>query len=101
MNALDLDILEIRPVWRLVPEAMGQIVELEPHAVVEILLERDTADFLVHRTSSLAPFQHLLRDARGGCERRRCHAPAVASWSSSARRVANSRSAIRFSCAWK
>jgi hypothetical protein len=46
VDALDLDVLEVGPVRGLVAEAMGQVVELEPHAVVEVLLERDAADFL-------------------------------------------------------
>ena len=31
VDALDLDVFEIRPVRRLIAEAMGQVVELEPH----------------------------------------------------------------------
>src|SRR5215468_3372530 len=50
VNALDLDVLEVGPVRGLVTEAMGQVVELEPHAVVVVLLERDAADFLGHGT---------------------------------------------------
>src|SRR5262249_2464404 len=48
VDALDLDVLEIGPVRGLVSEAVGQVVELEPHAVVQALLERDAADFLGH-----------------------------------------------------
>ena len=53
MDALDLDVFEIGPVRGLVTEAMGQVEELEPHAVVQVLLERDAADFFCHRNSSL------------------------------------------------
>jgi hypothetical protein len=53
VDALDLDVFEIGPVRGLVTEAMGQIVELEPHAVLEVLLECHAADFLRHRNSSL------------------------------------------------
>jgi hypothetical protein len=55
VDALDLHVLEIRPVRGLVAEAMRQVVELEPHAVVEVLLQRDATDFFRHRISSLAP----------------------------------------------
>ena len=48
VDALDLDVFEIRPVRRLISEAMGQVVELKPHPVVEVLLERHTANFLRH-----------------------------------------------------
>src|SRR5262249_48818863 len=50
VNALDLDVLEIGPVRRLIAEAMRQIVELQPHAVVVVLLERDTTNFCYHGT---------------------------------------------------
>jgi hypothetical protein len=53
VDALDLDVFEIGPVRGLVAEAMGQIVELEPHAVLEFLFERHAADFFRHRNSSL------------------------------------------------
>src|SRR3984957_11267540 len=48
MDALDLDVLEIRPVRGLEAEAVGQVGELQPHAVVVVLLEHDAADFLRH-----------------------------------------------------
>ena len=48
MDALDLDVFEIGPVRRLIAEAMGQIVELKPHRVVVVLLERHAANFLRH-----------------------------------------------------
>jgi hypothetical protein len=34
VDALDLDVLEIGPVRGLISEAMGQVVELQPHAVL-------------------------------------------------------------------
>jgi hypothetical protein len=52
MDALDLDVFEIRPVGRLISEPMGQIEELQPHAVVQILLERHTANLLRHGLAS-------------------------------------------------
>ena len=55
VDALDLHILEIGPVRRLIAEAVGQIVEFEPHRVVEIFLEIDAANFR-HASSSLAGF---------------------------------------------
>ena len=48
MNAFDLDVFEVRPVRRLIAEAMGQIVERQSHRVVLVLLERDPAYFLHH-----------------------------------------------------
>src|SRR5581483_164767 len=53
VDAFDLDVLEIGPVRRLVPEPMGQVVELEPHRVLEVLLERYAADLLGHSSASL------------------------------------------------
>src|SRR6516162_2218998 len=53
VDALDLDVFEVGPVGGLVTETVGQVVELEPHAVGEVLLERDAADFFRHRNSSL------------------------------------------------
>src|SRR5712691_4427412 len=57
MDALDLDVLEIGPVRRLVAEAMGQVGELEPHAVVGVLLERHAANLFRHRPSSATHFR--------------------------------------------
>ena len=48
VDALDLDVLEIRPVRRLIAEAMGQIVELQPHAVFEVFLEHHAANSFGH-----------------------------------------------------
>src|SRR5690242_6846251 len=62
MDALDLDVFEIRPVGRLITEAMGQIVEFEPHAVVGVLLERHAANFLRHDFSPPTS-SHLYRFA--------------------------------------
>jgi hypothetical protein len=55
MDALDLDVFEIGPVRGLVAEAMRQIVELEAHAVGQVLLERHAANFFCHGTSSPPP----------------------------------------------
>ena len=66
VDALDLDVLEIRPVRRLVAEAMGQVVELEPHRVVEVLLERHAADLL--RQNGL-PERRAQRACPRVCER--------------------------------
>src|SRR6266571_1099192 len=52
MDTLDLHVLEIGPIRGLVSEAMGQIVEFKPHAVVEILLERHATNFFGHCNSS-------------------------------------------------
>ena len=48
VDALDLDVLEIRPVRGLIAEAMGQVIELQPHAVLEIFFEHHAANFLGH-----------------------------------------------------
>src|ERR1700734_4508869 len=48
MDALDLDVFEIRPVRRLIAETMGQIVKGKSHRVVLVLLERDAANLLRH-----------------------------------------------------
>jgi hypothetical protein len=48
VDALDLHVLEIGPVGRLVTEAMGQVDEFQPHAVVVVLLEHHATDFLRH-----------------------------------------------------
>src|SRR6516165_4360850 len=53
MDTLDLHVLEIGPVRGLVTEAVGQIVELKPHAVVVILLKRDATNFFCH---SIPPY---------------------------------------------
>src|SRR4029077_10178702 len=53
MDALDLDVFEVRPVRRLIAETMGEVVEGEPHGVVLVLLERDAANLL--RYSRLPP----------------------------------------------
>ena len=50
VDAFDFDVFEIGPVRRLVPEAMGQIVERKSHRVVFVLLERNPANFLRHAT---------------------------------------------------
>src|SRR6516165_9533269 len=52
MDALDANVLEIGPVRRLITKAVGQVVKLKPHAVVEVLLECDATDFLCHRNLS-------------------------------------------------
>src|SRR5262249_48794049 len=44
----DLHVLEIRPVRRLIAEPVGQIDELQSHAVVGVLLERHAANFFRH-----------------------------------------------------
>ena len=46
MDALDLYVFEIRPVGRLITESVGQVVELEPHPVVEVFLERHATNLL-------------------------------------------------------
>ena len=48
VNALDLDVLEIRPVRRLIAEAMGQVVELQPHAVLEVFFKHHAANSFGH-----------------------------------------------------
>src|SRR5258708_39089713 len=55
MDALDLDVFEIRPVRRLVAEAMGQVVELEPHRIIEVFLQRHAAYLLDHATPPGTP----------------------------------------------
>jgi hypothetical protein len=60
MDALDLDVFEIGPVRGLVAETMGQIVELEAHAVGQVLLERHAANFFCHGTSSPLPARRHL-----------------------------------------
>src|SRR5712691_7118961 len=57
MDALDLDVLEIGPVRGLVAETMGQVGELEPHAVVGVLLERHAANLFRHCPSSVTRFR--------------------------------------------
>src|SRR6185312_6168048 len=54
VDALDLDVLEIGPVRRLVPEPMGQVVELKPHVVLEVLLEHHATNSLRHCYASCA-----------------------------------------------
>ena len=66
VDALDLDVFEIRPVRRLVAEAMGQIVELEPHGVVVVLLERHAANFLRHATPPSSTPTYATLIALGG-----------------------------------
>jgi len=44
MDALDLDVLEIRPVGRLIAEAMGQVIELKSHAVVGVFFKWHAAN---------------------------------------------------------
>ena len=55
MDALDLGVLEIGPVRVLETEAVAQVVELQAHAVVEITLEFDTANFDHQKSSSVRP----------------------------------------------
>src|SRR5262245_20222443 len=50
VDAFDLDVFEIRPVGRLIAEAMGQVIELESHAVVVVLFEHHAANFFCHGT---------------------------------------------------
>jgi hypothetical protein len=50
VDALDLGVLELRPVRVLEAEAVAEVLELQPHAVVEISLELDAAN-LAHRKS--------------------------------------------------
>ena len=58
VDALDLDVLEVRPVGALEAPAVGQVVELQPHRVVEIGLELDAADR--HHADSSSPGRPLL-----------------------------------------
>ena len=60
VDALDLDVLEIRPVRGLIAEAMRQIVELQPHAVVIVLLEHHAANFRCSSAAVLTPWSSLL-----------------------------------------
>src|SRR5262249_55021496 len=110
VDALDLDVFEVGPVRRLITETMRQIIELEPHAVVVVVLERHAADLFRHGNSSLYPHHGTFvlqvgatakSSARARNARARRHAAAAARCCSSARRVASSRSAIRLSCARK
>ena len=48
VDALDLDVLEVGPVRGLIAEPMRQVVELKPHVVLEVLLERHATNFLRH-----------------------------------------------------
>ncbi len=48
VDALDLHVLEVRPVRGLIAEAVGQVVELQPHAVLQIFFERHAANFFCH-----------------------------------------------------
>ena len=54
MDALDLDIFEVGPIRGLIAETMREVVELEPHAVGEVLLERHAANLFCHATPPLA-----------------------------------------------
>src|SRR5713226_4423640 len=45
MDALDFDVFEIGPVWRLISEPMRQIIKLQPHFVVGVFLKFDAANF--------------------------------------------------------
>src|SRR5271170_4905944 len=45
MNAFDLDVFEIWPIWRLKTETMRQAVEPQTHRIVEIALKFDAANF--------------------------------------------------------
>src|SRR6478736_3907138 len=64
MDALDLDVFKIRPVRRLITKPVGQVVELESHLVLEVLLE--------HHATNL--FRHflLLLNALGGHDIHAC-----------------------------
>ena len=52
MDALDLDVFEIRPVRRLVAEAMGQVVELSP---IELLRFSSSATPRIFLTTCILP----------------------------------------------
>ena len=68
VDALDLDVFEIRPVRRLKSEAMREIVEFQPHRVVEVALEFDAADFHRHVPPDLAfPSARLASPAHFRC----------------------------------
>ncbi|CVI25193.1 hypothetical protein AGR4A_pAt30008 [Agrobacterium tumefaciens str. B6] len=54
MHALDANIFEVRPVGALVPEAMREIVELDPHGVIEVILKFDPTDSNGHTEILLA-----------------------------------------------
>src|SRR4029077_5860452 len=59
VDALDLDVLEIRPVRRLITKTMRQVVELQPHRVVEVFLERDATYLLDHQSLPRTPARTL------------------------------------------
>src|ERR1700744_3111041 len=67
MDALDLDVFEIRPVGRLIAEPVRQVVELEPHRVVEVLLEAHPANLLRHARLRVSPGPAGWRGARTLC----------------------------------
>ncbi len=45
VDALDLGVLEVGPVRVLKPEAVAEVVELQPHVIVRVRLELDSANF--------------------------------------------------------
>lgn len=45
MDAFNLRVLEIRPVGVLETEAVAEVIELKPHAVVGIAFELDATNF--------------------------------------------------------
>ena len=103
VDALDLDVLEIGPVRRLIAEAMGQVVELQPHAVLEVLFERHAANFLGHGILLFSAFTRDLRMLFRRRPRRVSLAQAAAAFIcvSMARLVASSRSAMSACRFWK
>ena len=56
VDALDLHVLEVRPVRGLIAEAMGQVIELQPHAVLEIFFEHHAANSFGHGILPLSLF---------------------------------------------
>ena len=93
VDALDLDVLEVRPVRRLVAEAMGQIVELQPHAVLEVFFEHHAANSFGH---GILPWFVVVETVAAADQ-----AAAEFICVSMARLVASSRSAISACRFWK
>src|SRR6516162_3862389 len=52
MDALNLDVFEVRPVRRLITEAMRQVVEFQTHRIAFVFFKRHPANCLRHGTSS-------------------------------------------------
>ena len=50
MFPVDLNVFEVWPVRTLEPVAMAQVHKLEPHVIVVIFLELDSANFNDHHT---------------------------------------------------